>query len=88
MARRSWYLPQADADRLASLVDDLHFTTRRPRHEVLAAVVGVIVDHRAEIEARLPAGRCRVTAADTAGPAPPERVSGLRYSPSRSKRAA
>ena len=53
MARRSWYLPQADADRLASLVDDLHFTTRRPRHEVLAAVVGVIFDHRAEIEARL-----------------------------------
>ena len=43
----------ADADRLASLVDDLHFMTRRPRHEVLAAVVGVIVDHRAEIEARL-----------------------------------
>jgi len=53
MARRSWYLPQADADRLASLVDDLHFMTRRPRHEVLAAVVGVIVGHRAEIEERL-----------------------------------
>jgi hypothetical protein len=53
MARRSWYLPQADADRLALLVNDLHFTTRRPRHEVLAAVVAVIVGHRAEIEARL-----------------------------------
>lgn len=53
MARRSWYLPQADADRLAQLVDDLHFMTRRPRYEVLAAVVGVIVDHRPEIEARL-----------------------------------
>ena len=53
MARRSWYLPQADADRLASLVNDLHFLTRRPRYEVLAALVGVIVDHRAEIEERL-----------------------------------
>lgn len=53
MARRSWYLPQADADRLAGLVDDLHHLTRRPRYEVLAAVVDVIVGHRPEIEARL-----------------------------------
>ncbi len=53
MARRSWYLPRADADRLAELVDDLHFTTRRPRYEVLAAVVGVILEHRPEIESRL-----------------------------------
>jgi hypothetical protein len=56
MARRSWYLPRADADRLAELVDDLHFTTRRPRYEVLAAVVGVIVEHRGEIQARLAKG--------------------------------
>jgi hypothetical protein len=37
----------------ADVVTDLHFTTRRPRHEVLAAVIEVAVDHRAEIEARL-----------------------------------
>ena len=41
------------ADRLAAAVDDLHYLTRRPRHEVLAALVDVALSHRAEIEARL-----------------------------------
>jgi hypothetical protein len=53
MAHRSWYLRADIADRLADVVTDLHFTTRRPRHEVLAAVIRVAVDHRAEIEAQL-----------------------------------
>jgi len=53
MAHRSWYLRADVADHLADVVTDLHFTTRRPRHEVLAAVIEVAVDHRAEIEARL-----------------------------------
>jgi hypothetical protein len=53
MAHRSWYLRADVADSLAHVVNDLHFATRRPRHEVLAAVISVAVDHRAEIEARL-----------------------------------
>jgi hypothetical protein len=53
MAHRSWYLRADVADSLADVVTDLHFTTRRPRHEILAAVIRVAVDHRAEIEARL-----------------------------------
>ena len=53
MARRSWYLRADVAESLARIADDLHFTTRRPRHEVLAAVIGVGLEHRAEIEARL-----------------------------------
>jgi hypothetical protein len=53
MAHRSWYLRADVAEHLADVVTDLHFTTRRPRHEVLAAVIEVAVDHRAEIEARL-----------------------------------
>jgi len=53
MAHRSWYLRADVADSLADVVTDLHFTTRRPRHEVLAAVIEVAVGHRAEIEARL-----------------------------------
>lgn len=53
MARRSWYLPADVADRLAAVVDDLHYATRRPKHEVLAAALGVAVDHRADILARL-----------------------------------
>ena len=53
MAHRSWYLRADVADSLAGVVSDLHYTTRRPRHEVLAAVIEVAVSHRAEIEARL-----------------------------------
>lgn len=53
MARRSWYLPADVADRLAVLVDDIHHATRRPKHEVLAAALGVAAEHRADIEARL-----------------------------------
>jgi len=56
MAHRSWYLRADVADSLADVVTDLHFTTRRPRHEVLAAVIEVAVGHRAEIEARLAHG--------------------------------
>jgi hypothetical protein len=53
MARRSWYLRADVADSLAGVVTDLHYTTRRPRHEVLAAAIEVALSHRAEIEARL-----------------------------------
>ena len=53
MAHRSWYLRADVADSLADVVTDLHFATRRPRHEVLAAVIEVAVAHRAEIEAQL-----------------------------------
>lgn len=53
MAHRSWYLRADVAERLAAAVTDLHFTTRQPRHEVLAAVIEVALGHRAEIEAQL-----------------------------------
>jgi len=53
MRHRSFYMRSDVADRLAAVVDDLHFATRRPRHEVLAALVDVTLGHRAEIEARL-----------------------------------
>jgi hypothetical protein len=56
MAHRSWYLRADVAESLADVVTDLHFTTRRPRHEVLAAVIEVAVGHRAEIAARLTSG--------------------------------
>jgi hypothetical protein len=55
MQRRSWYVPVDAADRLAAVVDDIHYATRRPKHEVLAAALGVAVDHRADILARLAA---------------------------------
>ena len=56
MRHRSFYMRRDVADRLAAVVDDLHFATRRPRHEVLAALVDVTLGHRAEIEARLARG--------------------------------
>jgi hypothetical protein len=53
MRKRSLYMSAAVAERLDTAVDDIHYSTRRPKHEVLAAAVAVALDHRAEIEARL-----------------------------------
>ena len=53
MRRRSVYLAAEVADRLDKEVADIHFTTRQPKHEVLAAAIAVALDHRGEIEARL-----------------------------------
>lgn len=53
MRRRSYYLPADVADRLAVVVDDLHHATRRPKHEILAAALGVALEHQADILARL-----------------------------------
>ena len=44
-------MPKASADRLAALVDDVHFATRLPKHLIMGAVVNVIDRHRAEVEA-------------------------------------
>lgn len=51
MTMRSWYMPKASADRLAGLVDDVHFATRLPKHLIMGAVVNVLDRHRAEVEA-------------------------------------
>ena len=51
MTMRSWYMPKASADRLAALVDDVHFATRLPKHLIMGVVVNVIDRHRAEVEA-------------------------------------
>lgn len=36
---RSWYMTPATADALSKAVDDLHYSTRAPKYEVLAAIV-------------------------------------------------
>ncbi len=51
MTMRSWYMPKASADRLAALIDDVHFATRLPKHLIIGAVVNVVDRHRAEVEA-------------------------------------
>jgi hypothetical protein len=53
MRRRSWYLPAAVSDRFAEIIDDLHFRTRRPKHEVLEVAVSIAIEHEAEILDRL-----------------------------------
>jgi hypothetical protein len=51
MTMRSWYMPKASADRLAALVDDVHYATRLPKHVIMGALVNVIDRHRDEVEA-------------------------------------
>lgn len=53
MTSRSWYISTDLADRLAAAVDDIHFRTRRPKHEVLGAAVSVALEHEADIVALL-----------------------------------
>lgn len=53
MDRRSWYMPREIADVLAEEIDELHFTTRKPKWFVLSAIVAVAMDHKNEIRARL-----------------------------------
>jgi hypothetical protein len=51
MTMRSWYMPRASSDRLAALVDDIHFATRLPKHLIMGALVNVLDRHRDEVEA-------------------------------------
>lgn len=53
MVSRSWYMSRDLVDRLAAAVDDLHWRTRRPKNEVLGAVVAVALEHEDEVAARL-----------------------------------
>ncbi|WP_411132721.1 hypothetical protein [Streptomyces sp. 030-HV] len=53
MDRRSWYMPKETAQALAAAVDDLHHTTRLPKHLVLAELVAVALDHLPEVAGRL-----------------------------------
>lgn len=53
MDRRSWYMPRAAADALGEAVTELHYRTRRPKFEVLAALIAVALDHQDEAAARL-----------------------------------
>lgn len=51
--RRSWYMPRASADALAAAIEDLHFATRRPKQEVIAALIAVALEHQEEARQRL-----------------------------------
>lgn len=38
MSRRSWYAERGAVDALAAAVDDIHFATRAPKHEIVSAL--------------------------------------------------
>lgn len=51
--RRSWYTTTAAANALADVVDDIHFATRVPKHEVVAALMEAAVAQAPKVQARL-----------------------------------
>lgn len=53
MDRRSWYMPKESADALAAALDELHFTTRQPKHVVMAALVAVALEQLPAVEQRV-----------------------------------
>jgi hypothetical protein len=53
MDRRSWYMPKESADALAAALDELHFTTRQPKHVVLAALVSVALGHLGDVQRQI-----------------------------------
>ncbi|MCZ2527503.1 hypothetical protein [Streptomyces sp. HB2AG] len=53
MDRRSWYMPREVADALASAVEELHFTTRRPKHVIMTALVTVALEHLGDVRRRV-----------------------------------
>lgn len=44
MDRRSWYMPKESADALAAALEELHFTTRQPKHVIMAALVAIALE--------------------------------------------
>lgn len=53
MDRRSWYMPRESADALAAAIEEMHFTTRRPKHVILAALVSVALDHIEDVQRQI-----------------------------------
>jgi hypothetical protein len=51
--RTSWDLDSGTAGRLSQAVEGLQATTRRPRHEILAAIIHAGLDSPNAVEARL-----------------------------------
>lgn len=49
VSRRSFYMRPATEQRLTELIDDVHFKTRVPKVDVLAAIVEVAQEHADEV---------------------------------------
>jgi hypothetical protein len=53
MDRRSWYMPKESADALAAALEELHFSTRQPKHAIMAALVAVALEQLPAVEKRV-----------------------------------
>jgi hypothetical protein len=50
MTRRSWYTDTETADAFAAAVDDIHHSTRAPKHEVVSALLRAAVDQADQVQ--------------------------------------
>lgn len=50
MTRRSWYTSEASADAFSDAVDEIHYATRVPKHEVVAALLRAAVAQAPQVE--------------------------------------
>lgn len=57
--RRSWYMLSSTADSLSKAIEDEHFATRRPKAEILDALITTALAHRDEWHTALVAGSSR-----------------------------
>lgn len=55
MDRRSWYMPKESADALAAALEDLHWSTRKPKHAIMAVLVAVALEHLDDVRQRIEA---------------------------------
>lgn len=53
MTRRSWYTRVEAVEALAAAVDDIHFATRVPKYEVVAALMEAAVAQAPKVQAKL-----------------------------------
>jgi hypothetical protein len=53
MTRRSWYITTGTADLFQKAVDDIHHSTRVPKHEVVAALLEAAVGQSERVQRKL-----------------------------------
>lgn len=53
MDRRSWYMPKETADALAAALEELHWSTRQPKHVIMAALVTAALEQLPAVEQRI-----------------------------------
>lgn len=53
MSRRSWYAEQDAVESLAAVVDDIHFATRAPKHQIVSELFRAAAAAAPKVEKKL-----------------------------------